>query len=1133
MSSNATETSKGSFQAGDTRPLNAQATTWQQQAMMNSNDMQPSSGSNVERQRARQPRQSPVTRHRQPRPATNTTHDSQTQRLPGPSQSLSARSNGNGRPNGVFPEGQGQTSKPASGPRPNRRPQAVEDAMRNLTVSHRGNRPPRRLPQNNGFARQDLDQHFVPPSPNASTNSQQTTGLPQDRSEASTSVSSFGPSHGTQSPHSFQQFPVRAQNGDGQHGRHANGMQLFGQQHLPGLVQQRRPRQGPPSSMQQPPHSMHPAGVRHQSQQPPPPPFPLQQRQAHNLPPVDQIRRTSQMQPRRMPPDSRRLRGARPGPPLQNGGEKSHGKTEGDAAASEEAEDVPSCVICTGPQSIVAVGTCNHKEMCARCSLLMRLNYDDTACPFCKTELPQVILTRWKPDGVPDYSILQSRSKTMWRKPAWARGVLVDDQSSSGHPLLNSIVQGITAMACPVCDEGGARPFRSTKLLQAHVKAEHGRSMCDTCLMAKRRFPLELDTYSKEDLAVHMGEHPRCDFCEVHMYSGDELYEHMRQQHFTCDICQRRGAFMHFDSADALMRHLRSDHHLCEEGECAGCLIAFGSAEELAQHRRERHSRTMPRFDRSRARVLPLGADAFPSRPGPPGARPLPTSPDRDRAPEVPSGRSQRGAHSGGRASSRNGTAGSAQSSGRGREPVHTRSAEESSPSGMVMIDDDLGMTEEAFPHMGSASSSRPGSEPRRHVQAEQPSEDFPSLQAAVQPAGPASTSAAQPRAPALPSLQKVTVKCPCGRKVSHIALPQGTTPKPIRCDAECERVKRSSRLADAFGIEDPGHHVPWVNRHRDVHYTPELLLYAWHNRSAVEALERQLADFVADAGKKRASLAPAPKQARHIQHVLADQYGLASQSFGAEPNRHVQLFKAAHAALPRVSLAKAAAASTLDDLERAVRAEKGYPVHFADVSPAADLHRILDRWEGQFVLSGPHPDGSAVARFSRPEAAKQVLDALGGGVRGQYRINRAASSAAAAPASMPQSHVGSGSTAPPRPAAIHQSALPKSSTTAGITAGSHRTLPRAAGAPVSRAAMDPGAIRASDMAFEEAPLAAKAVKRTEVRAPTGLQPSLEHMPKQGLNQQPANGAAEAVRVSESADEHVAESWEDAADEGQ
>lgn len=74
----------------------------------------------------------------------------------------------------------------------------------------------------------------------------------------------------------------------------------------------------------------------------------------------------------------------------------------------------------------------------------------------------------------------------------------------------------------------------------------------------------------------------------------------------------------------------RSDHHLCEEPECAGLLAAFGSAEELAQHRRERHSRAMPRFDRSRARPLPLGDAAFPMRYSRPAA---PASPNRSRWP--------------------------------------------------------------------------------------------------------------------------------------------------------------------------------------------------------------------------------------------------------------------------------------------------------------------------------------------------------------------------------------------------------------------------------------------------------------------------------------------------------------------
>ncbi len=79
----------------------------------------------------------------------------------------------------------------------------------------------------------------------------------------------------------------------------------------------------------------------------------------------------------------------------------------------------------------------------------------------------------------------------------------------------------------------------------------------------------------------------------------------------------------------------------------------------------------------------------------------------------------------------------------------------------------------------------------------------------------------------------------------------------------------------------------------RDAHWSPELLLYAWHNAAKVTALEAELGAFIANPAKRRASLAPAPKQARAIAHQVAAGYGLASQSFGAEPNRHLQLFKA------------------------------------------------------------------------------------------------------------------------------------------------------------------------------------------------------------------------------------------------
>ena len=66
---------------------------------------------------------------------------------------------------------------------------------------------------------------------------------------------------------------------------------------------------------------------------------------------------------------------------------------------------------------------------------------------------------------------------------------------------------------------------------------------------------------------------------------------------------------------------------------------------------------------------------------------------------------------------------------------------------------------------------------------------------------------------------------------------------------------------------------------------------YAWHNRDKVQAMEAQLAAFAGSAQKRR-SLPNAPKQERHIMHQLAQAYGLATQSFGAEPARHIDVFK-------------------------------------------------------------------------------------------------------------------------------------------------------------------------------------------------------------------------------------------------
>ena len=84
-------------------------------------------------------------------------------------------------------------------------------------------------------------------------------------------------------------------------------------------------------------------------------------------------------------------------------------------------------------------------------------------------------------------------------------------------------------------------------------------------------------------------------------------------------------------------------------------------------------------------------------------------------------------------------------------------------------------------------------------------------------------------------------------------------------------------------------------------------------------------------------------------------------------------LWQVSSAGLPKILLSEVAATKTLYELEVALRTEKGFSVVFTDVSPSVDLHRILSQWEGQFVLNGPFSDGEATARFTSPEAAKEV----------------------------------------------------------------------------------------------------------------------------------------------------------------
>lgn len=74
--------------------------------------------------------------------------------------------------------------------------------------------------------------------------------------------------------------------------------------------------------------------------------------------------------------------------------------------------------------------------------------------------------------------------------------------------------------------------------------------------------------------------------------------------------------------------------------------------------------------------------------------------------------------------------------------------------------------------------------------------------------------------------------------------------------------------------------------------YPPELQLYGFQHRAWLAGVERALADFLGDPGRKRLALDAMPAAGREAAHQLAAQYGLTTASLGTEPARHVQVFK-------------------------------------------------------------------------------------------------------------------------------------------------------------------------------------------------------------------------------------------------
>jgi hypothetical protein len=113
---------------------------------------------------------------------------------------------------------------------------------------------------------------------------------------------------------------------------------------------------------------------------------------------------------------------------------------------------------------------------------------------------------------------------------------------------------------------------------------------------------------------------------------------------------------------------------------------------------------------------------------------------------------------------------------------------------------------------------------------------------------GAADTAAAARRRPV--PLVKRTVRCPCGRRVSHAVVEEGQDAPALACDGVCQLEGRRALLAGAFGV-DPSRRTG-ASQRRNAVWSGALLDAARRQPVWVQAVEAELADFVADVAAKR-----------------------------------------------------------------------------------------------------------------------------------------------------------------------------------------------------------------------------------------------------------------------------------------
>lgn len=161
---------------------------------------------------------------------------------------------------------------------------------------------------------------------------------------------------------------------------------------------------------------------------------------------------------------------------------------------------------------------------------------------------------------------------------------------------------------------------------------------CDLCVETLKIFTFERRCYTQAELVIHNTKgdpdntshrgHPLCEYCNKRYVDRDELFRHLRRDHYFCHFCDADGCndfykYYHIPSINLifcwlsvlisiysvyadLADHFRKEHFLCEEGKCATEEFtgAFRNEIEYKAHVASVHGKSLNKQQVKQARTL-------------------------------------------------------------------------------------------------------------------------------------------------------------------------------------------------------------------------------------------------------------------------------------------------------------------------------------------------------------------------------------------------------------------------------------------------------------------------------------------------------------------------------------------------